>query len=55
MTILSDKDKSAKAFDKLSKYKDLEREIARMWYLNTTVIPIVKRTLEMIKKKTDSH
>ena len=48
MTIPSDKNISAREFDKLSKYKDLEIEITRMWYLKTTTIWIVMGALEMI-------
>ena len=48
--ILFDKNISTKEFDKLSKYKDLEIEIAKMWHLNTTTILGV---LGMVKKNSD--
>ena len=45
---MSDKNISSEEFDKLLKYKDLETEIARMWYLNPTIILVVIGALGMI-------
>ena len=47
MTILSDKNISAKELDKLWKYMYLEIEIIRIWHLNTSKIPV---ELGMFKK-----
>ena len=40
----------AKEYNKMSKYKDLEIEIEKMWHLKTTV-----GALGMIKKETDKY
>ena len=55
VTLSSDKNISAKEFDKPSKYKDLEIDIVRMRLLNTTTIPVVIETLGKIKKNPDTH
>ena len=36
--------------EKLSKYKDLETEIEKMWGMNTTTIPVVLGDLGLVKK-----
>ena len=54
-TISSDKNISGKEFDKLSKYKGLEKETAIIWHLNTTIIPVVRGAPGMIKKDIDAH
>ena len=41
-------------FEKLSKYKDLEIEVEKMWHLKTTTIPLVAGTLGLIKKGTNA-
>ena len=41
--------------EKISRYKDLEIEIQKMWHLKAIVIPVVVGTLGMIKKKTEDH
>ena len=52
MSVPTDKTVSAKVFEKLSKYKDLEIEIEKMWQLKTTTIPVVVGALGLIKKGT---
>ena len=39
-----------KEIEKKSKYKDLELEIQRMWYMETIVIPVVVGALGTVKK-----
>uniref|UniRef100_A0A0L8IIX8 Uncharacterized protein n=1 Tax=Octopus bimaculoides TaxID=37653 RepID=A0A0L8IIX8_OCTBM len=46
---------SVKTYQKLSKYKDLETEIGKMWNLKTKTIPVVIGVLGMIAKGTDSY
>ena len=46
---------SVKEFDKLSKYKDLQIEIERMWQPKTTVVPVVVGALGMVKKGVLNH
>ena len=55
VAIPSDKNTSIKVSEKLSKYKDLEIEIARMWQMKTVVIPVVVGALGVIKKDTDKR
>ena len=53
MNIPSDRNVSAKVFEKLSKYKDLEIEVEKMWHLKTNTLPVVIGALGLIKKDTD--
>lgn len=53
MTAPTDRNISAKGFEKLSKYKDFEIEISRMWQFKPKLIPVVLGALRMIKKGTD--
>ena len=45
----------AKESEKLSKYEDLEIEIAEMWKMKTKTIPVIVRVLGMIKKGTQKY
>ena len=51
MTVPTDKNVSAKEFDKLSKYKDLQIEIERMWHLKTSIVPVVIGVNGLVNKK----
>ena len=55
MSVPSDSNISAKEFEKLSKYKDLEIEIAKMWKMKTKTIPVVVGALGMIKKGAQKY
>lgn len=46
---------ATKEFEKLSKYKDLEIEIEKMWKLKTRIIPVVIGALGIIKNGTKQH
>ena len=54
-TIATDRNISIREFDTLSKYEDLQIEIERMWWLTTTVIPVVVGALGMLKKGVLDH
>ena len=55
MSVPSDSNISAKKFEKLSKCKDLDIEIAKMWKMKTKTIPVIVWTLGMIKKGTQKY
>jgi len=44
-----------KVTEKLSKYKDLELEIERMWGMKATTIPVVIGALRLIKKVLEKY
>lgn len=44
-----------KVVEKLSKYKDLETEIARMWKTGTDTIPVVTGALVVIMKGLEKY
>ena len=50
MAVPSDRNTSLKVAEKLSKYKDLEIEITKMWGLKTITVPVVIRALGVVKK-----
>ena len=50
MSIPSDLNTSINVSEKLSKYKDLEIEINRMWGMKTEAIPVVIGALGLVKK-----
>ena len=55
MSIPLDQNIAAKEFEKLSKYKDLEIEVSRMWSLNASTVPVIVGALGMIKKGYQKH
>ena len=55
MAIPSDNNTSLKTFEKLSKYKDLEIEITKMWHLKTNTVPIIIGALGMISKTAQDY
>ena len=55
MAVPSDRNTSVKVVEKLSKYKDLETEIARMWKMGTETIPVVTGALGIIRKGLEKY
>ena len=55
MAIPSDRNTSVKVAEKLSKYKDLEIEITKMWGLKTRTVPVVIGALGVVKKGIENH
>ena len=55
MAIPADRNTSVKVAEKLSKYKDLEVEITKMWGLKTITVPVVIRPLGVVKKGIEKH
>ena len=53
MTVPSDRNLSLKEYEKISKCKDLEIEIQKMWHRKAVEILVVARALGMKKKKTE--
>ena len=54
-TIPSESNTSVKVTEKLTKYKDLEIEINRMWGTKTRIIPVVVGALGLLKKGIDRY
>ena len=54
MSVPSDNNVAAIVFEKLSKYKDLEIEVEKMWHLKTKTIPVVVGALGLIRKCTNA-
>ena len=50
MTIPSERNVSIKQMEKLSKYKDLEMEVTKMWKMKTSTIPVAVGVLGLITK-----
>ena len=55
MNVQSDSNISAKEFEKLNKYKDLEIEVAKMRKTKTKIVPVIVGALGMIKKGTQKY
>ena len=55
MAIPSERNTSVKVIEKLSKYKDVEIEINRMWGTKTTTIPVVIGALELVKNGLEKN
>eukprot|EP00794_Sanderia_malayensis_P000862 gene862-154_t len=55
ISVPCDQNIAPKEFDKLSKYKDLEIEIQKMWSPKAITVPVIVGALGMIKKKTQKH
>ena len=55
MSVPSDNNIFAKEFEKLSKYKYLEIEIAKSWKMKKKTIPVTVGTLGIINKGTQKY
>ena len=55
MSVPSDTNVSLKIFEKLSKYKDLETEVAKMWHLKATTQPVVIGALGIVAKTAPNY
>ena len=55
MSVPSNSNISAKESEKLSKYKDLEIDIAKMQKMKTKTIPVIVLVLGIIKKGTQKY
>ena len=51
ITVTSDRNIALKEIEKKSKYKDLELEIQRMWYMKTVLIAVVVGAFGTVKKE----
>ena len=50
-----DDDVNTKGTEKLSKYKDLEIEVSRMWKVRTKIVPVITGALGTIKKELNQN
>ena len=55
MSMPSDGNISSKEFKKLSRYKDLEIEIAKMCKMKAKTIPVIVGAIDIIKKGTQKY
>ena len=55
MVVPSDRNTSVKVIEKLSKYKDLEIEVTKMWGMSTETVLVVIGVLGVIKKGLQEH
>ena len=55
LTIPAAKNVSVAESEKLSKYKDLEIEVEKLWHITTVTIPVVIGALGMNKMSTEKH
>ena len=51
MSVPSERNVARKETEKLSKYKDLEIEVTKMWQMKTTVIPVIIGALGLVRKR----
>ena len=55
IAIPDDSNVNRKENEKLSKYKDLEIDVSRMWKVRTKIVPIIIGELAKIKKILDQN
>ena len=55
MYVPSERNVANKETEKLSKYKDLEIEVNKMWNMKTTTVPVIVGALGLIRKRMNDH
>ena len=55
VSIPADRNTSLKTFEKLSKYKDLDIELAKSWKVKTKTLPIIIGALGLINKSAENY
>ena len=55
MSVPTDNNISVNEYNKITKYKDLEIEIEKIWHLKTNIMPVTVWTRSMNNKGTDKH
>ena len=55
MSIPTDRNNSVKVNENVSKYKDLEIEIERIWGMKTTTVPLVTGAVGFIRKEMEKY
>ena len=55
MSVPIDTNVSLRMFEKLSKYKDLEIEVTKMWHFQTITLPAVTFALDMAAKTAPNY
>ena len=55
MSVPSDTNVSLKIFENLSKYKDLEIEVTKMWHLKIITLPVVNGELGIVGKTVPNY
>ena len=55
MSVLSERNLANKEIEKLTKYKDLEIEVNKMWNMKTTIVPVIVGALGLIRKRMNDY
>jgi len=55
VAISDDSNLNTKETEKLSKYKDLEIDVSRMWRLRTKIVPVIIEALGTVKRGLDQN
>ena len=50
MSVPSERNVANKETEKLSKYKDLEKEVSKIWNMKTTTVPVIVGALGLIRE-----
>ena len=55
MSMPSERNVANKEAETLSKYKNLEIEVTKMWHMKTNIFPVIIGTLGFIKKRMNDN